>query len=370
MIIGPTDQVLYADILVVDDTPANLQLLTAMLKGRGHKVRPVLDGNLALQAARNRQPDLILLDVNMPGLDGFEVCTQLKAEPLLAKIPVIFISANAETMDKVKAFALGGVDYITKPFQFEEVEARVETHLKLRHLQQEIEGLNNSLHLQVSAQVREITYSQVATILALAKLSETRDEGTGNHIFRVQRYCQALVCQLAKEQVFGNIIDDCFIDTIFHASALHDIGKVGIPDSILLKPGKFTDNEFAVMKTHTTLGAETLAAVVENYPHNALVRMGVEVARSHHEHWDGSGYPEGLGGEDIPLAARIVMLADQYDALRNKRPYKQAISAAESYTILTQGDSRSNPAHLDPRVLKAFSNIASEFEAIFDDLGG
>jgi len=357
-----------ADIIVVDDTLANLQLLTLMLKERGHKVRPVASGRLALQAARHKPPDLILLDINMPDMDGFTVCAELKSDPLLADIPVIFISANAETMDKVNAFAIGGIDYITKPFQFDEVEARVETHLKIRRLQLEIEALNSSLQLRVREQVKEISDSQIATILALAKLAEFRDDDTGNHIFRVQRYSGALARQLADEGVFGALIDDSFVETIFHASALHDIGKVGIHDNILLKPGQFTPEEFEVMKSHTTLGADTLAAVVENYPNNALVQMGVQVARSHHERWDGSGYPEGLAGEAIPLAARIVIVADQYDALRTRRPYKPAFDAAKTYAILTEGDGRSSPDHLDPRVLTAFKHIVPDFEAIYTEL--
>ena len=281
----------------------------------------------------------------------------------------IYISANTETMDKVNAFAIGGVDYITKPFQFDEVEARVETHLKIRRLQLEIEALNSSLQVRVREQVKEISDSQIATIVALAKLAESRDEDTGNHIFRVQRYSGALVRQLADEGIFGALIDDLFVETIFHASALHDIGKVGISDNILLKPGQFTPEEFEVMKSHTTLGADTLAAVVENYPNNALVRMGVQVARSHHERWDGSGYPDGLAGEAIPLAARIVLVADRYDALRTRRPYKPAFDAAKTSAILTEGDGRSNPDHLDPRVLTAFRHVAPKFEAIYADLG-
>ncbi|MHB8873469.1 MAG: response regulator [Myxococcaceae bacterium] len=357
-----------ADILVVDDTPANLHLLAGMLKERGHRVRPVTEGTLALQAARRRAPDLILLDINMPVMNGYEVCVELKADPLLRDIPVIFISASHEVLDKVKAFAIGGVDYVTKPFHLEEVEARVDAHLKIRRLRLEIGALNKSLQERVKAQVKEISDSQVATILALAKLSEDRDEDTGNHILRVQHYCRALAGRLATQGVFGSLIDEAFIDTLFHASALHDIGKVGIPDAILLKPARLTPEEVTIMKTHAALGAETLAAVTQSYPENAFVRMGVEVARSHHERWDGSGYPQGLKAEAIPLTARIVVIADQYDALRNKRPYKPAFDAARTYAILTEGDGRSSPDHLDPRVLAAFKDIAPEFEAIFEEL--
>lgn len=357
-----------ANVLVVDDVPANLQLLGGMLRERGYKVRPVADGQLALQAARREPPDIILLDINMPGMDGFEVCGEFKADPRLAEIPVIFVSANTEMTDKVRAFSAGGVDYVTKPFQFDEVAARVETHLKIRRLQLEIEGLNRSLQDRVRDQVRELSESQIATIVALAKLSESRDEDTGHHILRVQRYCRALARHLADEKVYGALIDDVFVENLFHASALHDVGKVGIPDAVLLKPGKLTAEEVEVMKGHAALGAEALAAVVRSYPNNAFVRMGVEVARSHHERWDGSGYPDGLVGDAIPLAARILTLADQYDALRNRRPYKPAFDAAKTYAILTGGDGRSDPRHLDPRVLAAFKATAARFDGIFEEL--
>ncbi len=361
----PMESALPADILVVDDTLANLQLLAWMLKKQGHKVRPVPDGKLALRAARREPPDLILLDINMPDMNGYEVCVELKADPQLRGIPVIFLSANTEVSDKVKAFSVGGVDYVTKPFQFEEVEARVEAHLKIRRLQLEIGTLNGSLQDRVQAQVKEISDSQIATILAIAKLSEVRDKDTGDHILRIQRYCRALARRLADDGVFGTLLDDSFVETIFHASALHDIGKVGIPDHILLKPGGLTPEEFETMKTHAALGAMTLATVLESYPDNKFVKMGMEVAQSHHERWDGTGYPESLSGEAIPLAARIVAVADQYDALRNMRPYKPAFDAAKTYAILTEGDGRSSPNHLDTRVLAAFKGLAAEFEVIF-----
>jgi putative two-component system response regulator len=356
------------DVLIVDDMPANLEVLTTTLKKCGHRVRPVLNGQQALAAARLKPPDLILLDINMPEMDGYQVCAALKADPRLSPIPVIFISANNEIFDKVTAFNLGGVDYVTKPFQFEEVEARVEAHLEIRQLRVELESMNRSLRDQVQAQVKEISDSQIATIVALAKVSESRDEDTGNHILRVQRYCRALAQRLGEEKAFDGMVDEAFVETIFHASALHDIGKVGIPDSILLKPGKHTPEEWEIMKTHAALGAQTLSAVLEAYPHSAFLQMGREIAQSHHERWDGSGYPEGLKGEAIPLSARILVLADQYDALRNKRPYKPAFDEAKTYSIITEGDGRSDPKHLDPRVLEAFKAMRGEFESIFEAL--
>jgi len=359
---------LTADILVVDDTPANLEVLVGALKGRGHRVRPVLCGRLALETARRKPPALVLLDINMPDMNGYEVCAEFKKDPRLAEIPIIFLSANTSTEDKVQAFAAGGVDYVTKPFQVDEVHARVEAHLKIRRLQAELHQHNHQLERLVEDQVREISDSQIATILALAKLSEYRDADTGNHIVRVQRYCRALAEHLARDGIFGAAIDDHFVENLFHASALHDIGKVGIPDGILLKARTLTSNESRIMKTHSAIGASTLEAVMASYPKNLLVRMGVQVARSHHERWDGTGYPDGLSGEAIPLAARILIVADQYDALRNKRPYKPAFDAAKTYAILVEGDGRSDPRHLDPRVLAAFKTIAEDFEEIHEEL--
>ncbi len=363
-----SDAKLVADILVVDDNEEILRLLTTLFQVRGHAVRSFPDGKQALESAHRSPPDLVLLDVNMPDMDGYTFCKTLKAEPQLAEIPILFMSGNTEVVDKVKAFASGGVDYVTKPFQLKEIEARVDAHLKIRWLQLEIKALNSSLQERVRTQVKEISDSQIATIMALAKLAESRDEVTGDHLLRVQRYCRALARRLAETGAFGALIDDAFAENIFHASALHDIGKVGIRDNILLKPGHLTPAEFEIMKTHTVLGAETLEAVLNTYPNNVFIHMGRDIARSHHERWDGGGYPDGLAGEAIPLCARIVTVADQYDALRQPRPYKPAYDQARTYAILTEGDGRSNPSHFDPRVLEAFKATASEFDAIYQEL--
>ena len=255
--------VLHGNILVVDDVPANLTLLAGMLKEKGHRVRPVPSGKLALKAVENEPPDLILLDITMPEMNGFEVCKTLKADTRFRDIPIIFISALTETLDKVQAFSSGGVDYVTKPFQFDEVEARVETHLKLHRYQSQLEVL-------VEKQVKEISDSQVSTIFALSKLSESRDQETGKHLERVQIYCRILAEELSRQEPYNSVIDDAFIHNIFNASPLHDIGKVAIPDNVLLKPGKLTPEEFDIMKTHSLIGAATMEAVNDMYRNNAL----------------------------------------------------------------------------------------------------
>lgn len=355
------------NIMIVDDCIEHLELLKSILEEKGHKVYTFPTGETALRAAAKYAPDLILLDINMPGINGFEVCEKLKSNKHLSAIPVIFLSGIGDTQDKVKAFKIGGVDYIQKPFQIEEVEARVDTHLKIRKYQDEVSRHNQSLQEQVKSQIREISDSQIATILALVKLSESRDEDTGNHINRIQKYCRALARELSRKGNITPAIDENFIENIYYASSMHDIGKVGIPDSILLKPGSLTVQEFDTMKKHTVLGAETLASVLKRYPQNAFISMGMELARSHHERWDGTGYPDGLSSEAIPLSARLTMLADQYDALRNKRPYKPAFDAEKTYRIIVEGDGRTVPTHFDPRVLNAFKRIVSEFDEIFQE---
>lgn len=358
------------NVLVIDDTPANLTLLTRMLGEKGYRVRPVPSGDLGLKAAWSDPPDIVLLDISMPEMDGFEVCRRMKEDARLREIPVIFISAQAEIEGKAKAFQRGGVDYVTKPFQIEEVEARVETHLKLRRAQAEVERYNRYLEQLVEEKVKEISESQLATIFAMVKLAESRDDETGTHIWRVREYCLALAGALrGAPSSVQELLTDAYVRDLYNAAPLHDIGKVGISDAILLKPEKHTPEEFQVMKTHTTIGAHTLRGVGEKYPRNSFVNVGAEIAFCHHERWDGSGYPQGLAGEAIPLAGRIMAIADVYDALRTTRRYKPAFDHAASVRILAQGDGRTMPAHFDPRVLAAFVEVTADFEKVYETLG-
>lgn len=353
-------------ILVVDDTPVNLEILARTLKARGHRVRPVLDGQLALDAARAEPPSLVLVDIHMPGLSGFEVCAELKKEPALAHIPVIFISANTDASDKAQAFAAGGVDYVTKPFQVSEVLARVDTHLKLARLERELAQSRDEPKRLAQAQ-REAT-SCFDAMVAVAELAEARDADTSNHLVRVQRYCRILMTHLEREAAFAGVIDETFTDQVARASVLHDIGKAGVPDAVLLKPGELSPAEFEVMRRHAELGARALGGVLQAHPDNGLLRSAADIAAAHHERWDGGGYPRGLSGEAIPLAARVVALADQYDALRSKRPHKPPLDAPTAYRILTEGDGRTEPRHFDPRVLAAFKIAASELDSAFQAL--
>jgi putative two-component system response regulator len=364
MIEETQNNTMLTNIMIVDDTPTNLHVLCDMLEQRGYFPRPVPSGKLAIQAIQIEPPDLILLDITMPEMNGFEVCQHLKANPVLKDIPIIFISALTETLDKVRAFGVGGVDYITKPFQIDEVYARIETHLKVRHLQLELERTIHHLEERVQQQVKEISDSQMATIFALAKLAESRDDETGQHLDRVRTFCKILSDGLAQNSAYSPQISNNFVLTMYHASPLHDIGKVGIPDSILLKPCKLTNEEFEVMKQHAFIGARTLRAVSDQYPNNAIIVMGIDISGHHHERWDGGGYPDGLAGEAIPLSARIMAVADVYDALRSKRVYKPAFTHAATAEIILE----SSGTHLDPIVVKTFNDLNESLENAYEQM--
>jgi putative two-component system response regulator len=347
-----------ANLLIVDDTPANLRLLSSMLADKGYKVRSVINGQMALTAVKTVRPDLVLLDINMPELNGYQVCEIIKADPELSDIPVIFISALDELQDKVKAFAVGGVDFITKPFQFEEVIARVSTHLTLRRTQVELElardtlkQINRDQERIIQEQVEKISSYQLATIFALAKLADSRDQVTGSHLERCRQLCKEFAGKLGNLSDYHQLINPEFIQNLSTASILHDIGKVGISDNILLKPGKLDREEFDKMKEHTTIGAAALREVDQNYPDNIMISMGIRIAESHHEKWDGSGYPFGLVGKNIPVEARIFALVDVYDALTSERPYKPAFSRAESLAIMES----ERGSHFDPEMVDVFT---------------
>ena len=352
------------NILIVDDNPENLHLLANALLSEGYLVRAALNGEMAITMAINEPPDLIIMDINMPDMDGYQACDRLKAEPTLKSVPIIFLSAMQDTDAKVLAFNHGGVDYATKPFIFEELLARVSTHIELHQLQQDLEQRNESLNQTVFAQQQEISAAQLSTIVALAKLAESRDDDTGLHIDRVGSFSRRLA-QAAQNHSNRNAeLDDHYVEMIYHASALHDIGKVGIADAILQKPGKLNSDEFDIMKTHPTIGFLTLESIVKSYPNNQMVGMGSDIAKSHHEKWNGSGYPEGLSGEAIPLSARIVAIADVYDALRSKRPYKTPFSHQQAVDIILEG----RGVHFDPELIMLFENIHHEFDQIWHSL--
>jgi len=340
-------------IMVVDDSRSSLRLMESMLHEQGYTVYPFLDSRLALEWALGNELDLVLLDIVMPDIDGFAFCEHLKGDSRLHDVPVIFISSQNEMKSKIRAFGMGCVDYITRPFEIEEVRTRVKTHLKLRQMQIQLEMHNRELEKLVAEKVDEIVNSWNATILAMAKLSEYRDDDTGKHLERVRILCRVLAEKLAEESGYRDIIDHVFINNIYNASPLHDIGKVGIPDRILLKPGRLDPGEFDLMKQHTMIGAQTLEAVRKEYPGNVIVDMGISIARSHHERWDGKGYPDGLAGAEIPLSARIMAVADVYDALRTNRCYKRAMPHDQAMAIIREG----RGTQFAPDVVDAFLDL-------------
>lgn len=352
-------------VIIVDDAPENLRLLATVLKRAGLVARPVTSGKLAIEAAVIDPPDLMLLDIRMPEMSGLEVCRWLKRDERLKEIPVIFISGLQDPDDKIEAFRCGGVDFISKPFQEQEVLARIDIHLRLRKLQKEVQSHNERLAQQVREQVKLIGESQMATIFALAKLVEARDPKTGRHVERVQVFSRLLAEQMLAMKLHVVQLAGGFIDTLEQAAGLHDIGKVGIPDAILLKPGKLDEAEFAEMKRHCALGADTLATVQKRFPTNEFLRMGVDVARSHHERWDGTGYPEGLQGKAIPLSARIVALADFYDALTSGRCYRASVSHDEVVEMIAAGGS----TQFDPDVVSAFKAREARFKSVRLEMG-
>jgi putative two-component system response regulator len=349
-------------VLVVDDTPDNLTLMSGLLKDK-YKVKIANNGERALKVAlTGTPPDIILLDIMMPVMDGYEACRQLKANPETRDIPVVFLTAKAEVEDEMKGFELGAVDYITKPISPPIVLARVHTHLQLKKVRDYLKDQNEFLETEVEQRTKEVVAVQEVTILAMASLAETRDNDTGNHIRRTQFYVRALAEKLRDHERFRHLVDnDKTIDLLFKSAPLHDIGKVGIPDHILLKPGRFTPEEFEIMKTHTTLGRDAILAAERRLGLELpFLAYAKEIAYTHQEKWDGTGYPEGLSGDDIPISGRLMAVADVYDALICRRVYKEGMPHEKAVSIICEGKG----AHFDPDIVDAFTEIADEFNAI------
>ena len=356
-----------ASILIVDDNEVNRQLLHALTQSLGHEPLLAENGFSALAQMRKKMPDLVLLDILMPEMDGYAVLESMKSDGGLKHLPVIMISAVDQMYSIIRCIEIGADDYIVKPYDSTLLRARIEASLEKKRLRDseeayrnKIEDYNLNLEHQVQAQVESITSAQIAIIFAMAKLAESRDPETGEHLERMAEYSKLLSKNLKLLPKHQAVIDDKFINNIYAASPLHDIGKVGIPDKILTKPGKLSEHEFKIMKTHSLIGADTLRIVDEKHPGNDLVLMGIEIAESHHEKWDGTGYPHGISGEVIPLAGRILALGDVYDALTSKRVYKDPFSHEKSRAIIIEG----RGVHFDPDVVDAFVAVEEEFVTI------
>ncbi|PZW47605.1 two-component system response regulator [Pseudomonas sp. URMO17WK12:I2] len=348
-------------VLVVDDTPDNLMLMVDLLKDR-YRIKAANSGEKALRILENDPlPDLILLDIMMPGLSGYEVAERLKNSPRTCGIPIIFLTAMATIEDEILGLEMGAVDYITKPISPPLVLARVDTQLKVKAAADFLRDQNDFLEQEVQRRTREVMAIQDVTIHAMASLAETRDNETGNHIRRTQHYIRLLADLLREHPRFRQFLDEDTIRLLFKSAPLHDIGKIGIPDHILLKPGRFTPEEFEVMKTHTTLGRDAI-----QHAENQLgvkvdfLRLAKEIAYSHQEKWDGSGYPEGLAADDIPISARLMAVADVYDALISRRVYKPGMPHEQAVGIIREG----RGSHFDPDICDVFVANAERFREI------
>jgi putative two-component system response regulator len=334
-------------ILVVDDNPENIHLLSAILRPH-YRVKAAINGALALKLAKGEdRPDLILLDIILPDIDGYEICRQLQLLPETAEIPIIFVSAKSTVADENKGFGLGGVDYITKPVSPGRLLARIATQLKLA---------NQKFHLLslVQERTKSLQKAHLEIVQCLGRAAEFKDNETGLHVLRMSRYSGVLA-----QQVTDN---DSWSELLFNAASMHDIGKIGIPDNVLLKPGKLNSEEWTIMQKHVEYGVKILGL-----PESDLLILAVEVAQYHHEKWDGTGYPDRLSGKNIPLSARIVAIADVFDALTSERPYKAAWSVEKALALIESQSGK----HFDPELVLHFQTCLPkvlEIKAQYMDL--
>jgi putative two-component system response regulator len=356
-------------ILIIANIAGDISLLSILLKDR-YRIRVASSGAQALQiAAAPPCPDLILLAVGLPGMDGHDICRRLKASAQTADIPVIFLAENSQPQEEETGLQLGAADYLSRPVSPPLALARIATHLQLRQARRMLAEQHSRLDHVAAERVAQLSRMQDATILAMASLAETRDNETGNHLRRTQHYVAALARHLRAHPRFAEVLTADNIDLLFKSAPLHDIGKVGVADRVLLKPGTLDAKEFDEMKLHPVVGRDTIAAV-EAYlgGSDGFLQFAREIAYSHQEKWDGSGYPEGLRGDDIPVSARLMAVADVYDALISKRVYKPALSHEEALNIMRDGCG----THFDPDVFDAFMQIEAEFRDIarrFQDAG-
>lgn len=348
-------------VMVVDDTPQNLSLMHELLRG-DYRVLVADSGARALKLLQaGARPDLMLLDIMMPAMDGYELLGRLQQEPQTATLPVIFLTSRSDVDDETRGLALGAVDYITKPISPPILLARVRTHLLLKASADFLRDKAAFLEAEVARRTRELQAIQDVAVLAMSSMAETRDNETGNHILRTQRYVRRLAEQLREHPRFRAQLTPACIEQLYKSAPLHDIGKVGIPDHILLKPGPLTAQEFELMKTHTTIGCAAIERAERALGMELdFLRLAKEIALSHQEKWDGSGYPQGLAGDAIPVSARLMAVADVYDALISRRVYKPAFSHERALEVLREGRGR----HFDPDVLDAFLAVHEDFHAI------
>lgn len=360
-------------VLIVDDLEANTRLLARLIEPKGFVVISAHGGEEALELVRDYPPDVILLDLMMPGVDGFEVCRTLKQSAATRRIPVIIITGVMEREANLRALEVGADDFVVKPFDSLLLLARIQNCLRAKQLQDQVidyqhrlEEYNEKLREGIAERTAQLARTQHTTVFSLAKLAESRDVETGAHLERMRSYTRQIAMVLMDSGKFGGAISPSFVEHLFLSCPLHDIGKVGIPDSILLKPGKLSPQEFEIMKTHTIIGGDTLQVADLESGSQSFLAMGRDIAYYHHERWDGLGYPKGLKGEEIPLAARITAVSDVYDALTCRRPYKEPFSHEKSVDIIVSG----RGTQFDPEVVDAFLSRESDIITINEEYSG
>jgi response regulator RpfG family c-di-GMP phosphodiesterase/tRNA A-37 threonylcarbamoyl transferase component Bud32 len=368
---GNLDRLNHA--LLVDDEPEVRRLCRFALEAEGLKCDEASNGPQALAAVHDKPYDLVLLDIAMPGISGVEVCRKLRQHPPSLHLKIIMVSAHASADEMALMLSSGADDYLTKPFSLVQLSARVQAALRLKEAQDRTDQLtrhlltvNQQLEQNLCARDSDLVHARNALVLALAKLVECRDTETGSHLVRLQRFCRTLAEAAAQLPTFASQIEPNFIQMLECCTPLHDIGKVGLPDHVLMKPGKLTNEERLLMQAHTVIGSDTLREVARQHGSAlAFLQTAIDIVRHHHERYDGKGYPDHLAGSGIPLAARIVALADVYDALRSRRPYKPALSHSAAVQIILEG----SPGQFDPALLEAFQRCHHEFERIYKELG-
>lgn len=350
-------------VLIVDDFVENSRILETFLRAKGYEVSSADCGEKALEQVAVQPPDIILLDLMMPGMDGYEVCQRLKQSPDTRYIPIIIVTGLHEREANIKALEAGADDFIVKPFDALLLDARIRSSLRTKNLQDEIiqyqrqlEAQNEELEVRVHERTAQVLRTQQVAVFSLARLAESRDTETGAHLERMRSYARLIAQELMRQGYCREVLSPDFIEELYHSSPLHDIGKVGIPDSILLKPGQLTQEEFTVMKTHALIGGDTLRAADIEAGRESFLAMGRDIAYYHHERWDGKGYPFGRHSTEIPIEARIVAVSDVYDALSSKRPYKDAFSHEKSKGIIIEGREKA----FDPAVVDAFLTCEEE----------